>query len=92
MDSTTVSIIADAATKLGMTGASAFTAYLAAKLAIHVIWASILIFIILRVTALIKSVIDRNRVLDAWYQKAGGYGASAVQSLLDYIQLYQPKK
>jgi len=56
MDSTTVSIIARAATDLGMTGAQAFGWYLAVKLGTHLLWFVFAMFVAYRASAILANV------------------------------------
>ena len=65
MDSTTVSIIAKAATDLGMTGAQAFGWYLAAKLAGHLIVAGVILIVATLAYRLASHNLIGNRLFDA---------------------------
>ena len=63
MDSTTVQIIADAATKLGMTGATAFGWYLVANMGLSIFWGLILLLIAFRVIRLISNYTALNATI-----------------------------
>lgn len=65
MDSTTVSIIAKAATDLGMTGAQAFGWYLAAKLAGNIIVAGVILTVATLAYRLANRNLIGNRLFDA---------------------------